>query len=60
MITKNSAVKIQNPTVNHKSQPTRLNPEADIICADYFKVTIFWKKQFVKNGNFTNFWFVGS
>ena len=33
---------------------------ADIVCADYFKVTVFWKKKFVKNGSFTNFWFVGS
>ena len=31
-----------------------------IICADYLKVIIFQEKQFVQDGSFTNFWFVGS
>ena len=39
---------------------THLTLQTDIVCADYFKVIIFWKKQFVKNESFTNFWFVGS
>ena len=34
--------------------------QVDIACFDYFKVTIFWKRQFVKNRSFTKFWFVGS
>ena len=34
--------------------------QTDIVCADYFKVIIFWKKQIMKNGSFTNFWFVRS
>ena len=34
--------------------------QTDIVCADYFKVVIFWKKQFVKNGNFTDFRFLES
>ena len=32
----------------------------DMACADYFEIIIFWKKQFVKNGRFTSFLFVGS
>ena len=34
--------------------------QAGIVCTDYFKVIIFLEKQFVKNGSFMNFWFVGS
>ena len=34
--------------------------QTNIVCADYLKVIILRKKQFVKNGSFTNFWFVGS
>ena len=60
MITRNSVVKIQNPVMNLESEHIKSNFEADIVCADHFKVTIFWKKQFVKNGSFTNFWLVGS
>ena len=30
-----------------------------MVCTDFFEITIFWKKQFVKNWSFTNFWFVG-
>ena len=26
-----------------------------IVCADYYKVIIFWEKQFMKNGSFKNF-----
>ena len=40
--------------------PWILDREIDIICADYFKLTTFWKKQFLKNVSFTNLWFVGS
>ena len=32
--------------------------DTDIVCADYFKVIIFWEKLFMKNGSFTDFWFV--
>ena len=34
--------------------------QTDISCADYFNVIIFRKKRFVKNGSFTNFWFMAS
>ena len=27
---------------------------------DYFKIVIFWKKHFTKNGSFTTFWLVES
>ena len=33
--------------------------QTNIISTDYFE-SIFQKKQFMKNGSFTNFWFVGS
>ena len=29
--------------------------QADVVCAEYFKLTLFWKKQFVKNESFTKF-----
>ena len=32
--------------------------QIDAACADYFKVIVFRKKRFVKNG--TSFWFVAS
>ena len=29
-----------------------------MVCADFLKAIIFREKRFVKDGSFTNFWFV--
>ena len=45
--------------INHSLSFYSRHVERHMACADCFKVIIFWEKQFMKNGTFTNFWFLG-
>ena len=45
--------------INHSLSFYSRHIERHMACPYCFKVIKFWEKQFMKNGTFTNFWFMG-